>query len=684
MSMTKDGPAASQSVGPARISDVLSTHSFARVLGFLGALLVLAMLGMVGYEVLNRSFFGRPTFWVVEITTYVMVAMAFVGLSYAEATDSHLSVDFFVTSLPDRAQTLLQGSAKWIGLFFLGALTWQFGLHVHSEFVNDTRDWGLLSTPQWMPKTPIFVGLALFLTYSLLVETAHLPWLRKAIVLGMAVIIAALLTGFGHHPPNLPGTRFDAGIVLIAAGCFAGTTLVRGWRVSWLPVLVICVTVGVFWGLKGQSTTLVASVMGGLLLIYLALGIRIWVTLGLLGMMGLNFLLPIPQIAVIAERSWISLNTFTFTAVPMFLLMGNLMVYSGVTSNMFESFARWTGRMRGGLGIATITSSGVFAALSGSSLATAATIGQIAGPEMTTRGYSPRLAAGSIAGGGTLGILIPPSIPMIVYGSTVAAPITTLFIAGILPGLIMMLSMIAAILLWSAIVPGSAPQSRRYSLVDKLKSLTGTAPFVAIIVAVMLAIYYGIVTVTEAGALSAICSALLCFAYGKLTRDVILRSLLDTVKVTSYILIIVASAAILSWVVDYLGISKALLDYFVSSDLAPWAAILGIAVFYVFLGMFLDPVSMMLMTLPVTFPIVLHAGYDAIWFGVALMMLIEVGLITPPVGIVLFVLRGTLPDVSLKDIILGAIPFVFVILANVALIFLVPQVVSYLPSLMGR
>lgn len=674
--------------GPDGAGRVAGTSiTLAKALGALAALIVVAMMGMVAFEVAKRSLTGASTFWVVEVSTYLLVAMAFIGLAYTQWKGAHLSVDFLLVSLSESMRDTLGRLAMWIVLFFLALLTWQMGAHVLSEYVNDTRDWGLLATPQWIPKTPLFLGLLAFLIYlvSERVGTAPEEARRRgipAVALVFAVVLG--LVALGRFPVDIPGTSLDRGSLLVFGGVVTLALLLDRLRVALLLAAVLAGTAVVFFLLEGMSLPVTGVIIGVVIVLYLLAGVQIWAALGLVGLFGLYFLLPQPQLAVIAERSWASLNSFAFTAVPMFLLMGNMLVRSGVTSDLFESFSKWTSWAPGGLGLAAVGSSGIFAALSGSSLATAATIGQIAGPEMIRRGYSPRLAAGAVAGGGTLGILIPPSIPMIVYGSTVGAPITDLFIAAIIPGLVMMASMVGAISIWSLLVKGSAPPTRAHGWREMLASVKGTAPFIILILAVLGSIYFGIVTVTEAGALSAVLATLLCLLHGKLTWAVLVDVTLDTVKVTSYILIIVAGAAVLSWVVDYLGIPRTIVGLFEDARFPPWVLMALVTVLYVVLGMFLDPVSMMLMTLPVTYPLVQLAGFDGVWFGVALMMLIEVGLITPPVGIVLFVLRATLPRIPFKDIILGALPFVLVILANVALIHAFPGLATWLPSHMAR
>jgi len=279
-----------------------------------------------------------------------------------------------------------------------------------------------------------------------------------------------------------------------------------------------------------------------------------------------------------------------------------------------------------------------------------------------------------------LGIMIPPSIAMIIYGSTVGAPIDLLFIAGIVPGLLLAVGFMAAALVWSLVVPGSAPKGERYPMGEKLASLVNVLPFATVIVAVLGSLYAGIATPTEAGAMGVAMAIVLCVVFRAFTWKMLYEVAVETVTVTSFILLIVTCAAVLSWVFDYLRLPRALVESVRDAKLAPWMVITLVSIIYVVLGMFVESISMMLMTLPVTYPLVIALGFDPLWFGIFLVIMVEVGLITPPVGMVLFVLKGSGGDVSLKDIATGALPFVGVILAFVAVMYVYPGLIAWLPA----
>lgn len=653
--------------------------------GLTSALALLAIVAFVCFEVMSRYVFNEPTVWVNEYSTYLLLGIAFVGLPYAQKEGSHIQVELLLGYLPDPMRRKLDILTLWIGLFFVVFAAWQMISFNYQEYINDTRNWGLLATPQWIPELFVSVGYGLF-TLAILADIARLSgpvkpgrWWMTPAVFGILIVV---LTSLGPYPVSIAESQFDwgsAGIALafvIAVWAWSGTRILLGF-----VVFVGAVACVFYWG-RGLPLLPVGLLLVLAMLLFLLIGVKISLALGSVGLMGLYFLLPQPQLSLLAERSWNSINSFTLTAIPMFVLMGGLLLRSGVTTEMFDALRRWFGKTPGGIAHASIGACGIFAAVSGSSLATAATMGGVACPEMIKRGYSPKLTYGVIAAGGTLGILIPPSIAMIIYGTTVGAPITVLFIAGVVPGLLLMASFMAAVLVWSIVIRGAAPAGRSYTLGEKLESLVGVLPFLILIILVLGSLYVGVATPTEAGGIGAVVALALCVQRGKFSWRMLNETALETVKVTSFLLLIVVGASILSWVFDVLRLPVSLVETVQAANLSAWVIMAIIAMIYILLGMFIDPISMMLMTLPVAYPIVTALGFDPVWFGIALVMMIEVGMITPPVGIILFVLRGISGDVPMKQIVYGVVPFVGVILLNVILIYFFPEIVTWLPQQM--
>ena len=651
--------------------------------GVVSALALLAMIGVICYEVFARYVFNAPTSWVAEVAAYLLVAIAFLGLAAAQREGAHIQVELLLGALSQKAAAELQLVANWLGHFVVVFFAWQAACFTAGEYIGDARSWGLLATPQWLPQVPIGIGFVLF-AMALLADGYRMrpPTGRSAtwvaqISLGALVVVLLLL---GRQPAHLGDSRFDLGSIAI---CIALVPVMFSWSGARTALTVVATLGGLgvaFWLARGTPPLGVGILLAVAILAFLLAGVRIALALGLVGMFGLYFLLPKPQLAVLAERAWTSVNSFTLTAVPMFVMMSALLLRSGVTSRMFDSLVTWFGRTPGGLAHASVGASAIFAAVSGSSIATAATLGTVACPEMTQRGYSARLTYGVTAAGATLGIMIPPSIAMIIYGSTVGAPIDLLFIAGIVPGLLLAAAFMLAALVWALAVPGAAPKGERYPLGAKLASLVNVVPFATVIVAVLGSLYAGIATPTEAGAMGVAMAIVLCLVFKAFSWKMLYEVAVETVTVTAFILLIVTCAAVLSWVFDYLRLPRALVEAVRDASLAPWMVIVLVAIIYVVLGMFVESISMMLMTLPVTFPLVIALGFDPIWFGIFLVIMVEVGLITPPVGMVLFVLKGSAGDVPLKDIAAGALPFVGVILAFVAAMYAFPELIAWLPA----
>lgn len=653
--------------------------------GLTSALALLAIVSFVCFEVVSRYVFNEPTVWVNEYSTYLLMGIAFVGLAYAQKQNSHIQVELLLGWFDPRSRRKLNLLTLWLGFFFVVFATWQMVSFNFQEYVNDTRNWGLLATPQWVPELFVSVGYGLF-CLSLLADinrscgqTKPLQWWIGMSAFGALVVILAVL---GPYPVPLRDSFLDWGSVAITCAFLIVIWAWSGTGMALVFAVFTGCTAWIFHAGQGLPLLPVGLILVIAMLVLLLAGVRISLALGSVGMMGLYFLLPQPQLSLLAERSWNSINSFTLTAIPMFVLMGGLLLRSGVTTEMFDALRRWFGKTPGGIAHASIGACGIFAAVSGSSLATAATMGAVACPEMIKRGYSPRLTYGVIAAGGTLGILIPPSIAMIIYGTTVGAPITVLFIAGIVPGLLLMASFMLAVLVWSASIPGAAPQGRAYTLGEKLEATVGVLPFLVLITLVLGSLYLGVATPTEAGGLGAVVALFLCIWRGKFSWAMLMETALETVKVTSFLLMIVVGASILSWVFDALRLPISLVAEVQAVAFPPWVIMAIIAAIYIVLGMFIDPISMMLMTLPVAYPIVTTLGFDPVWFGIALVLMIEVGMITPPVGIILFVLRGISGDVPMKQIVYGVLPFVGVILLNVILIYFYPSIVTWLPAQM--
>ena len=423
----------------------------------------------------------------------------------------------------------------------------------------------------------------------------------------------------------------------------------------------------------------------GLLLVLLLSGMWIAFGLGLTGVIVLLLHGGPPALAPLGYVSWNTVESFVLTSVPLFILMGELILRAGLSENFYHSMGLWFHGLKGGLLQSNIVACAIFAAVSGSSVATAAAIGTVAIPEMSRRGYERKLLFGSLAAGGTLGILIPPSIPMIIYGAMVEQSVERLFIAGVLPGIVMSLIFMAYIWVRVAVTPSLVPPAEaRPTWGERFRGLAGVAPMLLLILLVLGSIWLGYATPTEAAAVGAAAAALLALAAGRLSWQIFAESVTSTVRTTCMVLFIILGAQVLTYALVKTGASRALTAWVVGLGLSKWVLFVIVTLLYIFLGCIIDGVSMMVLTLPILYPIMLAAGFDPIWFGIALVILIELGNVTPPVGLNMFVIHGNSGGRPIGDVLWGSLPFGVLMLVVLALIGIFPELVSWLPSTLVR
>lgn len=352
-------------------------------------------------------------------------------------------------------------------------------------------------------------------------------------------------------------------------------------------------------------------------------------------------------------------HSYSLSAIPMFVALGHVSYKAGITSDIYYAARAWLTRVPGGLAMASVIGCGGFAAISGSSLACAATMGRVAVPEMQKHGYSDQLATGSVAAGGTLGSLIPPSILFILYGVFAEKSISKLFLAGVVPGLITMLGYWLVIAIWASVRPQDAARSdQTFSLSERMKALIQSWPAFLIFLIIIGGIYGGVFTATEAAAVSFIAITIISFAMKRITVSQYIESIKETAYQTAAIFLIAGSAKIFVTFVSLTGVTSAMVILVQGFDPSPVTLLVGIAIIYLIMGMFLDPLGILLLTLPFVLPLIEQNGYDLIWFGVIVVKLLEIGLITPPVGLNVFVIHSvTKPEVPVGKIFAGVAPF---------------------------
>jgi tripartite ATP-independent transporter DctM subunit len=417
-----------------------------------------------------------------------------------------------------------------------------------------------------------------------------------------------------------------------------------------------------------------------LLLVLAGSSLFVAAVLGVLGYSLGTFFSPFPLVRGLGEVAWSSSADFILVAVPMFILMGELLLRSGVTDAMYEALDRWVGHIPGGLMHTNIAASAVFAATSGSSIATAATIGTVSIPNMDRYGYNRGLFLGTIAAGGTLGILIPPSINMVLYGAMSDTAVGDLYLAALIPGLMLAGLFSLYVYLRCVINPSLAPRGKAATWRQRLTGLVHLLPPLMLFLLVVGSIYAGLATATEASALGVMGALALVIVRGRLTLALLLRSFEGTVRTTAMVMAIVIAAYFLNFVLSTLGLTDAAVKWVGQLGWAPLSVMMCIIVLYIFLGCFVESLTLMIATTPIVVPIIQQLGYSPVWFGVVFVILIETALITPPIGMNLFVVQSVRKGGPFRDVVMGSLPFVVLMFLLIIALIAFPGLALWLPS----
>jgi len=421
-----------------------------------------------------------------------------------------------------------------------------------------------------------------------------------------------------------------------------------------------------------------------LLLLFFWLATGVWIGLALLGVgyVALELFTNAPALGNVASALWTSVSGWSLAALPLFIWMGEILYRSGLSGLLFSAFSPWLGRLPGGLLHVNVLASTLLAAVIGSSAATTATVGRIALPELRKRGYPEDMALGSLAGAGTLGFLIPPSVVMIVYGVMAEVSVARLFIAGVVPGLLLALLFMLTLMGW-ALVRRDLPREEAVPLGVRLRRSLGVVPVLLLIGAVLGSIYLGLATPTEAAAVGVAGALLLAFLRRELSWATFWEGLHAAVRTTSMVGLILAGAGVLGLAMGFLGIPRALAEWVAEAGLGPYGFLLLLTLVYLVLGMFLDGISMVVLTVSVALPAAQAVGLDPLWFGVYLVLMVELAQITPPVGFNLFILQG-LSGRNIFYVARAALPFLGALLLAVVLLVLFPGLALWLPNTMTR
>ena len=414
------------------------------------------------------------------------------------------------------------------------------------------------------------------------------------------------------------------------------------------------------------------------------LGSGVWVAISMIGVSSIGMLIftTRPVGDAMATTIWGTSSSWTLTALPLFVWMGEILFRTKLSENLFTGLAPWLSRLPGGLIHVNVIGCALFAAISGSSAATVATVGKMSIPELRKRNYPEKLLLGSLAGSGTLGLLIPPSIILIIYGVTVQESIAKLFIAGIIPGIMIAAIFMIYVITWSIINKKEMPTSNEsFSFSEKIKGSSQLLPVIMLIIAVIGSIYTGVATATEAASLGVVGALILSFFQKTLTKETFKTSLLGATKTSCMIAFILAGSSFLSLAMGFTGLPRNLAIWIQEMNLSPYVLIFVLTIFYIILGMFLDGISAVVLTMAIIEPMIRQAGFDMIWFGIFLVVVVEMAQITPPVGFNLFVLQG-MAGKDMSFIAKSAFPLFLLLILAVIFILIFPEIALWLPQQM--
>lgn len=608
----------------------------ARILNGAGACTSLLMVILVTIHVLSRALFSKPLMGTVELEELMIVILVFGGIAYTQITRNHISVDFITARLPDSFKINLETVTNIVSSLFFFILTWQSLVQAREQFADGTATFDL--------QIPLF-------------------WVMWIVALGFFLFGLSTFLDFLKTAQN---QIKDNGIWGTLIACIVGLALVI------IPFTGIELELEV-----GQYLGIFA------LLIFLFSGMLIGAALGFLGFFGMSLLFGLDSgLGLLSTVPYSMTASYSLCVIPFFILMGELCFQAELSTKLYMAAYKWVGRFRGGLSMATVLACGAFSAVSGSSLATAATMGAVSLPEMKRYKYADTLATGSIAAGGTIGILIPPSVVLIIYGILTEVSIAELFFAGIVPGLISLLYYIIAIMIWTRIDPEVGPPGPRFTFQERMSSLKSIWEVVILFILIMGGIYGGFFTPTEAGAIGATGALIFGLIRGKIKGKNLFEALLSTGRTSSMVFLVVIGTAIYGYFLTSTQLPMALASYATNLDVPPVFVVGAIIAICFGLGCVMGTLPLVFITVPIFAPVVESLGYNLTWFGVIVVVISEIGMITPPVGINVYIMKGIAKDVPLSTVFRGIFPFLIADFARLITLIAFPWLTLFLPQLL--
>jgi tripartite ATP-independent transporter DctM subunit len=620
-----------------------SINMVVRSINGVGVAALTLMMLLTAVDVCLRYVFDSPIVGSYELNEFMMAVVVSFGLAYTAMHRGHINVDLLITRMGARSQAVINTITALLAVGFFALMTWRCFIYA-GKMRMDGYTSQSLSLPIYPFVYVVAIGCAIFVLVLLI-------YLREQV---QEVL----------RENTLPFSALSILLVLLVFLLF--TTPLFGQWFTW------------------QIGPLTAGFLGiVLLLVLLFSGMPIALAMGLVGFLGMAYINGLrPGLNVMGTTAHTISSSYNMSVVPLFLLMGALCYHAGLSKELYYAVYRWIGHLPGGLAMATIGACASFAAVSGSSVATTATMGMVSLPEMKRYKYDAGLAAGSIAAGGSIGILIPPSVILVLYGILTEQSIGKLFAAGFIPGVLEAFFYMVTIYILCKRNPLLGPKGEKANLKERMASLKATWGVVVLFVLVIGGIYLGVFTPTEAAGAGAFGALIFSLVRGRLNWKSFTASLEETSKTTAMVFLILIGAALLGY---FLAVTRLPfeLSTFVSELNVNRYFILGmIIILYLVLGAIMSSLAMIVLTVPIIFPVIEALGFDPIWFGILIVRVVEIGQITPPVGINVYVLKGVAKDLPLQGIFKGVLPFIVADICHVALLIAVPQLSTFLPSLM--
>ncbi|MBA7524790.1 hypothetical protein ES705_16934 [subsurface metagenome] len=613
-----------------------------RLLRDIGGIILFILVIMTAIDVGGRYLFSKPLPATYELTQIMFCLIIFFGMSWLAIQKGHIKIDLFLRRLPLNIREILDFITGLLSLMICIIISWQ----AIEQAIILSHD----NAKTFIWRIPLF------------------PF-EFLIALTMALFAIILL-----------GNIIKSLVNVVKKEGFLWLWLIPGSILSLLLIMTPMFSRCLFFGIEGPAFGGVSIII---FLVLLFFGMPVGFALFLMAYIGMGYMVNVDVgLKLLAMTPYSISTTYVYSVMPLFIAMGLLSAVSGIARDLYESSYTWIGHQRGGLAMATVVACAFFAAICGDSMATAVTMGSISLPEMKKYNYKPSLAAGAVAAGGTIGILIPPSAGFIIYGLLTDQSIGKLFIAGILPGILMTILFVITIYVICKADPELGPRGKETSIIDKLNAFKGIWGMLVLFLFVLIGIYAGIFTPTEAGALGSFGVLVIILATKRFNWQKIISAFNNSVELTAMIFLLFIGAIAFTRFFSLTGVPRLLANFISGLDVSRLVIMLGVLLFYIIAGCFMNAMPVVIITLPILYPTIVALGYDPIWFGVIMVIMVQIGVITPPMGMNVFAISGVAKGVPLETIFKGIIPFWIAMMITVLILILFPQIATFLPNLM--